>query len=158
MTQFLKYIEKPYLGGDRLDSVINKTIGTENEIDRLKTEHFLRIEGMKSEFRNQNRNSSPERFVQSSQNQNLQENLKNSQEKPNLGSNQTENLPNKTEGSDQNEIVVVDCPENSEKSNNTKLLIVFIILFFIVFGLIILLKFTNSSNIIELIKNFNSFC
>lgn len=158
MTQFLKYIEKPYLGGDRLDSVINKTIGTENEIDRLKTEHFLRIEGMKSEFRNQNRNSSPERFVQSSQNQNLQENLKNSQEKPNLGSNQTENLPNKTEGSDQNEIVVVDCPENSEKSNNTKLLIVFIILFFIVFGLIILLKFTNSSNIIELIKNFNSSC
>ena len=121
MSQFLKYIEKPYRGGDRLDSIINVAIGKEeNDLNELKKEHFQRMEKMKSEFRNQNRNS--------------------------LKENETK----------ENETEIIECECSETKNNNTKILIVFIILFIIVFGLILLLKFTNSSNIIELINNLKN--
>lgn len=58
MTQFIKYQEKDYRGGDRLNSVINKDIGSylkNNELNSDDKERFIQIEAMKSDFRNQNR-------------------------------------------------------------------------------------------------------
>ena len=57
MSQFQKYIEKER-GGNRLDQVINFAIGEDREKMEKEREHFLMMEGLKADFRNQNRNVS----------------------------------------------------------------------------------------------------
>ena len=148
MSQFQKYIEKER-GGNRLDQVINFAIGDDREKMEKEREHFLMMEGLKADFRNQNRNVSnmesfemPREITRESyfdddcyegfQAPELKEPLKDEPKK--------------------NEEMIVECDVEKAEKSNTCLLVVFIVLFIIVIGLIVLMKYTKSDNLIQSIK------
>lgn len=152
MSQFQKYIEKER-GGNRLDQVVNFAIGDDRERMEKEREHFLMMEGLKADFRNQNRNASNvecfenpcETYIDDGYYESFQESdLKEPSREP-----LKEHL--KEEPNDNNEMINECGVERAEKSN-VCLLVVFIVLFIIVIGLIILMKYTKSDNLIQSIK------
>ena len=173
MSQFIEYQEKAYIGGDRLNSVVNKEVGSylkNNILNNEDKERFLEIENMKSEFRNQNRfvNSNRCRCFDETHSDNSDDDSNENYRKSivldpydeDKGSKKynpyiTKNNSTETYKSilreNDNELIE-DCELSTSSKNNTTLLIVFIILLIIVIGLIMLLKFTKSNSIVDLIK------
>lgn len=197
MTQFIKYKEKEFTGGNRLDAVVNKDIGSylkNNELNKVDRERFMQIESMKADFRNQNRfinenylkdnNESYPKDNNENQNRcpcHYNENYikpivdytnegkykkfksytpvssYNSDDKESFENNENnENNVNNELSENNNNDLIEDCQSNNESKNNKTLLIIFIILFIIIIGLIILLKITDSNNIIEFIKKLSN--
>lgn len=160
MSQFQKYIEKER-GGNRLDQVVNFAIGDDRERMEKEREHFLMMEGLKADFRNQNRNASnmecfenpcetylDDGYYEGFQESDLRESLK---EPFNESLKEPLREPLKDESNDVNDMINECGVERAEKSN-VCLLVVFIVLFIIVIGLIILMKYTKSDNLIQSIK------
>lgn len=160
MSQFQKYIEKER-GGNRLDQVINFAIGDDREKMEKEREHFLMMEGLKADFRNQNRNASnvesfemphemPHEMTHETyfdddcyegfQESELRESLKEQLKEP------LKDEPKK------NKEMIIECDVEKAEKSNTCLLIVFIVLFVIVIGLIVLMKYTKTDNLIQSIK------
>ena len=156
MSQFQKYIEKER-GGNRLDQVVNFAIGDDRERMEKEREHFLMMEGLKADFRNQNRNASNvecfenpcetylddgyyEGFQESDLREPFREPLKEPLKEP------------LRDGSNDNNEMINECDVERAEKSNVCLLVVFIVLFIIVIGLIILMKYTKSDNLIQSIK------
>lgn len=179
MSQFIEYQEKAYIGGDRLNSVVNKEVGSylkNNILNNEDKERFLEIENMKSEFRNQNRfvNSNRCRCFDETHsddsdddsNENYRKSIVLDPYDEDKGSkkynpyiiknNSTETFKDTSKDiykdTENDNELIEDCELSTSSKNNTTLLIVFIVLLIIVIGLIMLLKFTKSNSIVDLIK------
>lgn len=152
MSQFQKYIEKER-GGNRLDQVINFAIGEDREKMEKEREHFLMMEGLKADFRNQNRNVSNVESFEMPQESYFDDDCYEGFQAPFQEPFQEPELkePLKDE-SKKNEEMIVECDVEKAEKSNTCLLVVFIVLFIIVIGLIVLMKYTKSDNLIQSIK------
>lgn len=160
MSQFQKYIEKER-GGNRLDQVINFAIGDDREKMEKEREHFLMMEGLKADFRNQNRNVSNvesfempretlrETYFDDDYYEGFQAPLREPFQEPFQESELKESLKDEPK---KNEEMIVECDVEKAEKSNTCLLVVFIVLFIIVIGLIVLMKYTKSDNLIQSIK------
>ena len=152
MSQFQKYIEKER-GGNRLDQVINFAIGEDREKMEKEREHFLMMEGLKADFRTQNRNVSNVESFEMPQESYFDDDCYEGFQAPFQEPFQEPELkePLKDE-SKKNEEMIVECDVEKAEKSNTCLLVVFIVLFIIVIGLIVLMKYTKSDNLIQSIK------
>lgn len=163
MSQFIKYQEKSFRGGDRLDSVINKDIGSylkTNELNKEDKERFMYIEALKSDFRNQNKHLGYNEFSDDNESNNEiihQEPYKKDYKKANKNDNKYMIFQNSDDNKEQFESPIIEeCECNNNNKNNNIVLIIFVVLFVIILGLIILLKTTKSSNMIEMINKLKT--
>ena len=116
-------------------------------------EHFLMMEGLKADFRNQNRNVSNVESFEMPQESYFDDDCYEGFQAPFQEPFQEPELkePLKDE-SKKNEEMIVECDVEKAEKSNTCLLVVFIVLFIIVIGLIVLMKYTKSDNLIQSIK------